>query len=235
MQGTFAGVVGWQKNSFIDYPGTVSTVLFFSSCNLQCPYCHNPGIVKASQDNQIAENSIWEFLQQRWNIIDGVVFSGGEPTLHANLGAAVELVRKLGYKIKLDTNGLLPDVIEQIKPDFLGLDIKTLPSLYKEMCKSPYEDTESRLRQSLCIARGMKENSEVRITCAPGFVSREIIQSLCDFCKGISTVYLQPMQNKVELLDPQFAEKELIPNEEIKNFKELFAPHVKQCFIRGTV
>jgi pyruvate formate lyase activating enzyme len=234
MQGAFAGVVGWQKNSFIDFPGTVSTVLFFSACNLQCPYCHNPGIVNASSQNQIDENAIWEFLQQRWNIIDGVVFSGGEPTLHANLLQAAEKVRVLGYKVKLDTNGLLPNVIKRIKPDFLGLDIKTLPKLYKELCGSPYEDTETRLQQSLDIAREMKENAEVRITCAPGFVSREIIKDLGMLLQGISTVFLQPMQNKVELLNPEFAKKELISKEEILGFQELLTPCVGKCNIRGS-
>jgi pyruvate formate lyase activating enzyme len=233
MRDDFSGVAGWHKNSFIDFPGTVATVLFFSGCNLRCGFCHNSPIVNASVADRVDGKEILEFLRRRVKAIDGVVFSGGEPTLHKGIADAVAAVRQLGYKVKLDTNGLMPDVIKEISPDYLGMDVKTLPRLYKEYCKSPYPDTEERLRKSLEIVKSMKENAEVRITCAPGFVDREIITELGGLLSGVAQVFLQPMQTRVALLDPAFAEKEQITPEEIAAFRDILSRYVGKCDIRG--
>jgi pyruvate formate lyase activating enzyme len=233
MQRDLSGIAGWQKNSFIDFPGTVATVLFFSGCNLRCPYCHNPGVVNAATADEIDSKEIWSFLRRRAKTIEGVVLSGGEPTLHDCLAQAAEDMRCLGYRIKLDTNGLLPDVVAKVAPDYLSMDLKTSPGLYKEFCRSPYPDTTERLHASLNLVRAMKENAEVRITCAPGFVDREIISGLSGLLSGVAQVFLQPMQNKVPLLDPAFAEKELIAPEEIAALRDILSPHVGRCVIRG--
>jgi pyruvate formate lyase activating enzyme len=233
MQRDLSGIAGWQKNSFIDFPGTIATVLFFSGCNLRCPYCHNPGVVNATAADEIDSREIWAFLQRRAKIIEGVVLSGGEPTLHANLVDSAAGIRALGYRIKLDTNGLLPDVVAKVAPDYLSMDLKTSPGLYKELCRSPYPDTAERLHASLNLVRAMKENAEVRITCAPGFVDRKIISGLSLLLAGVAQVFLQPMQNKVPLLDPEFAKEPLISLEEIKRFMDILSPHVGKCVIRG--
>jgi pyruvate formate lyase activating enzyme len=233
MQRDLSGIAGWQKNSFIDFPGTVATVLFFSGCNLRCPYCHNPGVVNATTADEIDSKEIWGFLQRRAKIIEGVVLSGGEPTLHANLVDSAAGIRALGYRIKLDTNGLLPDVVAKVAPDYLSMDLKTSPGCYKELCRSPYPDTTERLHASLNLVRAMKENAEVRITCAPGFVTAKIIAELAGLLDGVAKVFLQPMQNKIPLLDPEFAKKELVPAQEIAQYKDILAPHVGECVVRG--
>ena len=127
MRACITGVAGWHKNSFIDFPGTVAAVLFFSGCNLACPYCHNPDIVKAGTSSLVRPDDIADFLEKRKGLIDGVVLSGGEPTLHACLAEAASFIRSLGYRVKLDTNGLLPDAVAAVKPDYLALDVKTAP------------------------------------------------------------------------------------------------------------
>jgi pyruvate formate lyase activating enzyme len=233
MQGQLSGIAGWHKNSFIDFPGTVATALFFSGCNLRCPYCHNPYIVNADIADEIDGNEVWDFLRRRVKTIDGIVLSGGEPTLHDGIADAAAEMRALGYRVKLDTNGLVPWMITTISPDYLGLDVKTLPRLYKEYCLSPYPDTEDRLFKSIEIVKAMKENAEVRITCAPGFVNREIAEELGALLAGVAQVFLQPMQNKVPLLDPAFAKKEPIPPGEIAAFRDILSPHVGKCDIRG--
>jgi pyruvate formate lyase activating enzyme len=234
MQRNLSGIAGWHKNSFIDFPGTVATVLFFSGCSLRCPYCHNPHVVDALVSEEINAVEIRAFLERRTQLIDGVVFSGGEPTLHSNLVDAAASIRALGYRIKLDTNGLLPGVVAKVAPDYLSMDLKTSPGLYKEYCRSPYPDTTERLHASLNLVRAMKENAEVRITCAPGFVTAEIIVELAGLLDGVAKVFLQPMQNKVPLLDPEFAKKELLPAQEIARYKDILAPHVGECVVRGS-
>jgi pyruvate formate lyase activating enzyme len=228
-----SNIIGWIKNSFIDFPGTVSTVLFFSGCNLRCPYCHNPGIVLNSLPEEISFGHIRTFLEKRKGTIEGVVLSGGEPTMHPGLLDIVKEIRALGYLTKLDTNGLRPGVIRALAPDYLALDVKTLPSNYPALLKSLYADTPERLASSIEIARLMEDNAEVRITGAPGIIDRMVIIELAELLKGVRNVFLQPMQTKAELLDPAMRELGPIPMEELEAYRKILLRHVDNCTIRG--
>ena len=233
MRSRFTGVAGWQKNSFIDFPGTVSTVLFFSGCNLRCPYCHNPDIVNAGPEGSISSGDIGDFLEKRKGIIEGVVLSGGEPTLHACIAIIVPEMKKLGYRVKLDTNGMLPEKITSLSPDYLALDVKTAPRLYRELLASSYGDTEQRLVRSIGMARDMGDNAEIRITVAPGIVDRSIIGEIGELINGVKKVFLQPMQKKRDLLDPSIMEKEMVSAQEISLYRDILSEFVGECVIRG--
>jgi pyruvate formate lyase activating enzyme len=233
MRSRFTGVAGWQKNSFIDFPGTVSTVLFFSGCNLKCPYCHNPDIVNAGPEGSVSSGDLWDFLEKRKGVIEGVVLSGGEPTLHACLAGIVPDIKQLGFCVKLDTNGMLPEKITSLSPDYLALDVKTAPRLYRELLASPYGDTEQRLARSVDIAREMGDNAEIRITIAPGIIDREIINEIGELLSGMKKVFLQPMQKKRDLLDPEIMEKEMIPAQEISGYRDILSEFVEKCVVRG--
>jgi pyruvate formate lyase activating enzyme len=240
MRGCFVGVAGWLKNSFIDFPGTVSTVLFYSGCNLRCPYCHNPALVlipdakdPPAHTTLPTADEILEFLDKRKTVMEGVVFSGGEPTLHSSLVDDVKDVREHGYKVKLDTNGLLPGMIQQVAPDYLAVDIKTIPSLYTVLLASPYGDVERRLRDTLKIVREMGKNAEVRITVSPGVIDRSIIMQMGELVQGVANIFLQPMQQRVQLLDPSWNTKEPIPAEEIAKYRDILSEYAGNCRVRG--
>ena len=181
----------------------------------------------------VRSDEIGEFLEKRKKVIEGVVFSGGEPTLHPNIKEIINELHNIGYSTKLDTNGLLPDMIEEFSPDYLALDIKTDPKLYSEYFKAPYNDVEARLKKSLSIVRKMEEDAEVRITVAPKIINRDIILCLRDLLKGVEIVYLQPMDFSREVLIPSFF-KSLNPvtSEEIRDFQESLKPVVGSCIIR---
>lgn len=234
MRSDFIGLAGWKKNSFIDFPGTVSTVLFFSGCNLRCPYCHNCSLLTDPQDLQGLSSQVWEFLEKRKKVVEGVVFSGGEPTLHDNVPELMRQIRALGYKILLDTNGLLPQMIKQCDPDYLALDIKTAPALYPSLLDAHYDDVEQRLHDSLTIVKNMGENAEVRITVAPNILTTEVVMRLMDFLEGVKKIYLQPMSLKNPVLTPEFF-KDLRPytTEEIKKFQKMLSKVVETCTIRS--
>jgi pyruvate formate lyase activating enzyme len=233
MRSRITGVAGRQKNSFIDFPGTVSTVLFFSGCNLRCPYCHNPDIVNAGPDGMISSDDIWDFLEKRSGTIEGVVLSGGEPTLHVSLVDTVPAMKKAGYRVKLDTNGLIPGMIEALGPDYLALDVKCAPGLYQELLSSPYEDTAQRLVRSISIARAMGDNAEIRITVAPGIVDKKIIGEIGELVNGVKKIFLQPMRKRGPLLNPAIMEKELVSPEEISLYREILSEFAGECVIRG--
>ena len=101
---------GLQKLTLLDYPGKVACTVFLSGCNLRCPYCHNPGLVlpEQSEGPEIPEAEVLSFLERRKGKLDGVCITGGEPTLQPELPEFLEKLRRLGYAVKLDTNGANP-------------------------------------------------------------------------------------------------------------------------------
>ncbi|MBN1308074.1 MAG: anaerobic ribonucleoside-triphosphate reductase activating protein [Chitinispirillaceae bacterium] len=231
--GDSAGIGGWLKHSFIDFPATVSTVLFFRGCNLRCPYCHNPLLVNGTA-GPIAFDEVVSYLERRRGIIDGAVLSGGEPTLHREmLPFVADRIRSLGLKIKLDTNGLLPGMIDNLSPDYLALDLKTLPSRYGELGWRGGADCEAAILRSLSIVRSMGRNAEVRITMAAPFIREIEIEAFMTMLQGVRVVYMQPFRVSGELLDPKFADRGYMAPETIRRFRDRLAVAVERCEVRG--
>lgn len=231
MSGAGITIAGWNKLSFIDFPGTIAAVLFLSGCNLRCPYCHNPGIVR-NEFPAIDFSMVTEYFRKRRGMVEGVVLSGGEPAIHAALPEMVGTLRSMDVKIKLDTNGLLPEMVARCKPDYLALDIKTIPSRYGELgyCGG---DAEVQLRRSIEIVKTMGIKAEVRITVVPGFIDGCVIAELKKLVSGVSKVFLQPFKNDAPLLDPAFAKTELYTIENIREFRKTLEPVAGACVIRG--
>ncbi len=230
--GVYSGISGWLKHSFIDFPGTIATVLFFGGCNLRCPYCHNPKIVDDTE-GRVDFDEIIEYVKQRRGIIEGAVFSGGEPTIHRQtLPVIAGCLHDLGLKIKLDTNGLLPDMIKAASPDYLALDIKTLPSRYVELGWKG-GDCRDAIGRSLEIVKSMGNDAEVRITVAAPFVGNDEIEAFLSILQGVKKVYLQPFRDSGELLDPSFAERGSVSIETIRQWRNRLAGAVESCEIRG--
>jgi pyruvate formate lyase activating enzyme len=133
-----------RKTSLVDYPGKVSSVLFFKGCNLRCPWCHNRELVlsdsgdsdTADNDGSISLERAMKHLEKRRAVLSGVVLSGGEPTLYPQLPELMRRIKGLGYKVKLDTNGMLPNMLslilqeEATSPDYIALDLKVSPDRY---------------------------------------------------------------------------------------------------------
>ena len=121
----FGGLI---KFTLIDFPGRPAAVIFTQGCNFRCRYCHNPELVYPHLFTEPApEEEIWSFLQRRQGTLEGVVVSGGEPTLFDDLPEFMAKIKKLGYKVKLDTNGTRPDMlaelIEKKLVDYIAMDL----------------------------------------------------------------------------------------------------------------
>jgi len=120
---------GLQKVSFIDFPGKIAAVVFTQGCPWRCQFCHNPALVKHECfEKSIPEEKIWEFVESRKKQLDGVVVSGGEPTLQPDLTGFLKRARELGFALKLDTNGVFPERLEPILKDklvdYVAMDLK---------------------------------------------------------------------------------------------------------------
>lgn len=120
-------ISGIVKSSLLDYPGLISCVIFLPGCNYDCFYCHNRPLIQGSPDI-LNPREVFDFLQKRKGQLDGVVISGGEPTLHKDLIPLIAQIRLLGYKVKLDTNGSNPQIIaetlEKNLCDYYAVDYK---------------------------------------------------------------------------------------------------------------
>ena len=107
-------IAGLQKTSLIDFPGKVSCVVFLTGCNFKCPYCHNPDLALGRYPARMAMTELSAFLARRLTLLDGVVITGGEPTLHAELPVLCRHIRDMGLAVKLDTNGTHPQMLGEL-------------------------------------------------------------------------------------------------------------------------
>jgi pyruvate formate lyase activating enzyme len=228
---------GLQKNSLIDFPGKVSCVLFLSGCNFHCPYCHNPDLVTGNlpRSTSLDESGVYQFLEQRKRLLDGVVISGGEPTLAEDLSPLCEKIKSMGYAVKLDTNGSRPQVIKRLINegllDYIAMDIKTAPSEYARFVKRDEDSTD--VRASIQIIMESSVPYEFRTTCVKPFVDRDIIESVAKTISGANRYVLQKF-NDTKILHPEFF-KEVEPEydmDELTFLQTIAEPWVKQCTLR---
>lgn len=227
-------LIAWQRNSFIDFPSTVSTVLFFASCNLRCPYCHNVKIVHSSYQ-PIDFQEFLQFLDKREGLIEGVVLTGGEPTL-CDLSYVINEIKGRHYKIKLDTNGLLlceqynQKILKDI--DYLALDVKTSPRLYTNILRSPYSNNKERLQEAIEISKTIK--SEIRTTLIRGLIDESICHEIGKMIEGSKQLYLQKQNMFAKnVLDESFMKNlEQFTDEEINKFVDIFSQYVEKCNVR---
>ena len=166
---------GIQKSSFVDYPGVIAAVIFTVGCNMNCFYCHNKRLIKAFPDDELmSEEEAFDFLSKRVGLLDGVVISGGEPTLQKDLAEFIGKVKAMGFKVKLDTNGYYPEGISQIIGllDFIAMDIKAPFDRYEEFSGVP--DATERVKRSMGIIVDSGVNYQFRTTVAPGLGDSDI-------------------------------------------------------------
>ncbi|MCX8064006.1 MAG: anaerobic ribonucleoside-triphosphate reductase activating protein [Candidatus Hydrogenedentes bacterium] len=127
---------GFIPVSLSDFPGRVSAIVFTQGCNFRCPFCHNPSLVLPEEFSEpIYEESILNYLESQRRNLDGVVISGGEPTIHSDLIDFIKKLKNMGFQVKLDTNGSNPEVVEKLINegllDYCAMDIKAPWEKYK--------------------------------------------------------------------------------------------------------
>ena len=100
---------GLQKMTLLDFPGRVACTVFLGGCDLRCPFCHNAELIDGTAKPVMDDAELLRFLEKRRGLLDGVAFTGGEPTLRKDLPDLIRKIRAMGYPVKLDTNGMHPD------------------------------------------------------------------------------------------------------------------------------
>ena len=158
---------GLRRVSLIDYPGLICATVFLQGCNFKCPYCHNPELVDPSLfRTSIKENTVMEFLDSRKGKLDAVTICGGEPTIQDDLNRFIKQIKKMGFAVKLDTNGSQPNVINALIAekllDFIAMDVKAPLDKYKEIVKTNVN--QDSIKESIKIILKAKVPYEFRTT-----------------------------------------------------------------------
>ena len=183
---------GLLKFSMIDFPGYISAIVFTQGCNIRCKYCHNPELLPVNSDTAYSEEEILFYLEKRKKCLEGLVITGGEPTLQSDLKDFIVKVKAMGYKIKLDTNGTNPQVVKDLIDnnlvDFIAMDIKAPFDKYYSVC-GPV-DTE-KVKESMSLIINSKIPYQFRTTYYKEVLNDADIETIKSMCPDISKFKLQ--------------------------------------------
>jgi pyruvate formate lyase activating enzyme len=228
-------LAGLQKSSLIDYPGKVSCVVFVAGCNFHCPYCHNPDLVAGRCPDRFSDAALRTFLAPRRAFLDGVVITGGEPTLQPELTDLCRSIGKMGLAVKLDTNGSRPDVLQRLIEsrciDYLAMDLKTdIESYGPPLCREPSGPT---IKKSIGLIMNSGLEYEFRTTCVRPFVDEAKMVRMAHDIRGAQRYILQRC-NPSAMLDPSYFQgtEPCFSETEMAALRQLAAPMVASCRIR---
>lgn len=189
------GIKGFLGVSLVDYPGEVSSVIFLGGCNFSCSYCHNMPLVKTPHLIQdLNYPDIFKEIEENKKVLDGIVLSGGEPTIAKDLFKLLCDLKKLHLKIKLDTNGLRTEVLEKVVErrlvDYVAMDLKTSPDKYR-LLGCP-EGKEKKIVSSVSFLKSQKiVDYELRTTFVPQYVNKFSFEGMKPLIDGVKAYYLQ--------------------------------------------
>lgn len=199
-------IKGFLETSFSDWRGKLCSVIFLPRCNFRCPYCHNhPLVFHPELYATIPLEDILARLHSIRNWIDGVCFTGGEPTVHADLPLLIREIKRHGFLVKLDTNGSNPSMLENFvergEIDFVSMDVKAPlgPFSYSRSTGSPVNLRP--ILESIEILKRGKVEYEFRMTVVPGLHREEDIRTLGNHLRAGQRFVLQNF-NPENPLDP---------------------------------
>ncbi len=225
---------GLQKVSLIDYPGQISAIVFTQGCNFRCQYCHNPELVDPKLYQPcLPEKDILDFLATRRGKLDAVTVTGGEPSLQEDLVPFIQKIRKLGFAVKLDTNGSRPDVIARLFEDnlldFIAMDVKAPAEKYRNVVKAPVET--DAVCESIRLVTSAKIPHEFRTTVVETLLTPQDILAIAREIKGAKRYALQKFQPG-PTLDKKYAKGKTYSDEEFAKLKGKLEKEIPLIIIR---
>ena len=234
---------GFQKSSLIDFKGKIAAIVFTTGCNFSCPYCHNPELVNPDIGQfgarNIKECDIIDFLKTRKNKLDGVVITGGEPTLQKDLADFIKKIKELNFLVKLDTNGSNPsvvkDYINQGLIDYIAMDIKTSPDEYKKVIRHDIDI--EKIEESMKIIVDSPVDYEFRTTVVKNLLTYDSfvkINNVFNKIRGpkkIKRYYLQKFQ-KSKHVDESYINAQTFEDEIFDEVLNIFKGSVEDICVR---
>ncbi len=223
---------GLQKVTLLDFPGKVACTVFLTGCNLRCPYCHNPELVLSRNNvKTVSENELFEFLFSRKGKLDGVCITGGEPTLYPNLINLVCRIREMGFLVKLDSNGTVPEMLEHLLRkkllDYVAMDIKNAPSRYAETCGA---NVIEQVKKSVALLKNSNIDYEFRTTVCHPFHSPKCMEEIGHWLRSAKRYYIQPFVDSGNLLGSGIS---VMAKPELEALLSAVKPYIPAAELRG--
>ncbi len=186
-------IKGFQGTTLIDYPGKIASIVYTGGCNFRCRYCYNRSLLNTTELPDLDTDRILRALSHRRGFIEGVVVTGGEPTIHHGVIELLSRIKRLGFAVKLDTNGSHPEILEWIVEeklaDYIAMDYKAPLRRYEEItCVAGFEE---RVHASARLLIKYAKQYEFRTTVHPLILGTDDIDAICAELKGAAAYYIQ--------------------------------------------
>lgn len=239
-------IAGYLKTSLIEWPGKISSVIFVPGCNFCCPFCHNRDLVDPSKIKKLreySEESIFEDLKKRKKWVDGVVITGGEPTLQTDLSRFLSRLKQVGFLTMIETNGSRPEAIDKLlncqMVDYIAMDIKGNFDNYQNFTNVKTQILNVKCSMETIVKSGV--DFEFRTTVVPGLHNKEVLLKMAKqlailLRSRVATSpkgwFLQNFQPK-NCLDPEFEKIKPFSKEELQGFLKVVRRVIPQTEVRG--
>ncbi len=223
--------------TLLDYPGKVACIIFTAGCNFRCGYCHNaefvlPEKIKERMNDMIPVEKIFSFLDKRKGKLDGVVVSGGEPTIHPDLIDFIRKIKEKGFLVKLDTNGTNPMAIEKLLAeklvDYIAMDVKASKEKYDEL--TGVKNNFASIKHSRDLIKNSDIDYEFRTTVVKGFHDEEEMRKIAQFCRGAKMYSIQNFRPQ-KVLDKEFKKFNGFLKKELEAFKAIAEEKIAEVTI----
>ncbi|MEI6288312.1 MAG: anaerobic ribonucleoside-triphosphate reductase activating protein [bacterium] len=229
-------VGGLQPVTLLDYPQKVAAIIFTNGCNMRCPFCHNPDLVLPELINKQAplpEGEVFDFLKKRKKYLDGLVITGGEPTMQGDIVDFCQKVKKIGYLIKFDTNGLLPEILQELLDkkllDYIAMDLKGPLQKYEKFCGIKVDI--KKIKDSIEKIKNSGLPYEFRSTMVKGLHSKKDVVEMAKTIEGAEKYFLQNFIPPQKTVGSGFEGKSFL-HSELEEFASLANKYVIVCSLR---
>ncbi|MGD0056281.1 MAG: anaerobic ribonucleoside-triphosphate reductase activating protein [Methanomassiliicoccales archaeon] len=231
-------IVGFAKTSLLDWDGCVAATVYIAGCNFRCPFCHNRDLVLNPENlEEIPLTKVQGYLESNKEFLDGIVITGGEPTIHAELPNFVKVLRDSGMEIKLDTNGSNPEMIEDLLDagllNYIAMDLKSpVNSKYSDLIgvSAPLE----KIKKSILLIMDSSIDYEFRTTVVPVLLTEKEIEAMAAYIGGARKYTLQQFRPK-NTIDTNLTVIDPYPTERLQGMADIARQYVKKVVVRGEI
>jgi pyruvate formate lyase activating enzyme len=231
-------IKGFDQMSLIDWDGMVAMTLYLSGCNFRCPYCHNSELVLfPDKYESIPIDEILAYVREHDDFLDGAVVTGGEPCCHGEIFDLARMLKAEGMKVKLDTNGSFPDVIEALITrelvDYVAMDVKA-PLDFESYARSAgITDRRAfeRVKDSIDLLLEGRVDYEFRMTIVPALHRPSDLKQVAEHLKGAARFVIQNYVPRSPI-NPEFLNEAPYDRERLEEFRDMVASMFDDCRVR---
>ncbi len=236
---------GLEKLSLLDYPDHLAAIVFIQGCNFRCHFCYNPMLVlpqlgkdveikKEKGFSPLSTEDLFLFLKERFGRLEGVVVTGGEPTIHPDLPEFIKKIKDIGYLVKLDTNGTNPEMlaglIETKLIDYIAMDMKAPFAKYSKTVNVNLDWDNIEKSVKIIMKSGLPY--EFRTTVVPGLLEKEDFHEMGKIIQKADKWYLQAFKSDTDLVNQEYFGKKAYTSKEMEEFAAIGREYVKVCEVR---